>query len=118
MNQTQAMEYINKLVIGFQRARSVSRENLTKGATLSEKISDRLVESILEDLNPWLFGAKGEAFFKALLKTQEQGKVNGIDFFNFMTIIHRLDPTLQTLIGILTETDFPEPNIEVISQLR
>ena len=105
MKQSEAMEFVRKLLFGVQRSRSAARESLS-----GSDVSDKLIENVLVDLNPWLYGPKGEGFIKALAQVDARGSVTGMEFYNFMTIIHRLDPTIAATAGILSETSYPEPD--------
>ena len=113
MKQTQAMDYVRKLLTGVQRARSVSTEGIENivlgmGGELSEE-QQGVITDLLEDLTPWLYGAKGNALLNGLALVDNRGSVTGMEFFNFMTIIHRIEPFIAATAGILTETSFPEP---------
>ena len=107
MKQTEAMKYVRSLLFGMQRSRSALRETLSGMGDYP----DSLVESTLEDLNPWLYGKRGEGLLKALVQVDERGSVTGMEFYNFMTIIHLLDPLSAASAGILTDTTYPQPNI-------
>ena len=113
MKQAQAMDYVRKLLTGVQRARSVSTEGIENivlgmGGELSET-QQRVIIDLLEDLTPWLYGAKGNALLNGLALVEGRGSVTGMEFYNFMTIIHHIEPFIATTAGILTETSFPEP---------
>src|SRR5688572_1994707 len=101
MNQTEAFELTQKLMLGLQYARSVSKEELTK-FVVNKELNEDLIDSVLEDLTPWLHGRKGNAFLSAVERVVESGKVNGMDFYNFMTIIHTLEPTIGAMVSILS----------------
>jgi|WetSurMetagenome_2_1015567.scaffolds.fasta_scaffold687139_1 hypothetical protein len=109
MKHSKAMEYVNKLIFGLQRARTASRESLENMG--EPKLSQDIIDGVLEDLTPWLHGEKGDALLNGLIKVSDRGRVTGMEFFNFMYIIHHLDPTLQAMAGTLCETTFPEPDI-------
>jgi hypothetical protein len=114
MNQKEAMEYMNKLFLGLQRARSVTHENMD---IMGGDISQELTERVLEDLTPWLHGEKGQALLNGVEKVCDRGSVTGGEFYNFMYIIYRLDPTIQAMAGTLSETTFPEPDLKWYSEL-
>jgi hypothetical protein len=111
MKQQEANKLMSTLLIGLQRARSVDMENLSYND--GRKVSDELTEAIAADLTPWLHGTKGNAFLSGVIKVQDRN-VTGMEFYNFMYIIHRLEPTMQAMIGALTETNFPEPDMQWI----
>jgi len=109
MNQKQAMDYVNKLLFGLQRARSASRESLESMG--GRQLSDEIINNVLEDLTPWLHGPKGNGLLNALSQVCDRGRVSGMEFYNFMTIIHHLDPTVGAMAGALSDTTFPQPSV-------
>ena len=111
MKQAEAMKLVNTLIIGLQRARSVSKESLEDLVIDGKVISKQVVINVLEGLTPWLHGPKGDGFLCALMVVSNRGTVTGMDMYNFMTIIHLLNPTVAAMAGILTDTTFPEPDI-------
>jgi len=111
MKQSEAMKYVRKLLNGVQRSRSAIRESLITNGEFDTKV----IEQVMIDLNPWLFGPKGESFIKALAQIDDRDSVTPMEFYNFMTIIHRLDLTINATAGIMTETMYPEPNIQWMS---
>ncbi len=117
MNEKYAMEIVNNLLIGLQRARSVTRENQEIEDVNGDKLSPEMVNWVLEDLLPWMHGEKGEALLNAVVKVSERGSVTGGELYNFMTIIHLLSPAVNACVGALTTYDFPKPNLEWFKEL-
>ena len=113
IGQQEAMELVRKLLFGLQRARSASKEALQ-----GYESDDKIVSSVLETIDPWLYGKNGEALLKAVSMVIDRGSITGMEFYNFMTIIHRLDSTIGMCVGILTDTKFPEPTIKLITDLE
>ena len=107
MKQADAMKYARNLLFGMQRSRSALRETLTNTGDFTKET----IESVLEDLNPWLYGVKGEGLLKGLALVDARGSITGQEFFNFMVIINRLDPLIAITAGILSDTTYPEPDI-------
>ena len=60
MKQAEAMKLVNTLIIGLQRARSVSKESLEDLVIDGKVISKQVVINVLEGLTPWLHGPKGD----------------------------------------------------------
>lgn len=115
MNQEKALEIVNKLLFGIQRARTAScegTENLAPEGTRPE-----VIDGVLEDLTPWLHGPKAEALLTALVRVSDRGHVTGGELFNFMTIIHVLNPTIAAMAGILSDYTFPKPNMTWFGEL-
>lgn len=108
MKQSEAMDYVRKLIFGLQRARSVEREALGESGEFSAEV----VERVLADLTPWMNGEKGKSFLEILVKVEERGTVAGMDLYNFMTVIHLLEPTASAVAGMLSGTTFPEPDLQ------
>ena len=118
MNQEKAMEIVNKLIFGLQRARTASREGVENVASAKGINNPEIVNGVLEDSNPWLHGPKAEALLQGLVMVSERGRVTGMELYNFMTIIHRLDPVAAAMAGTFAEYTFPKPEIEWITALR
>jgi len=115
MNQEKAIEIVNKLLLGLQRARSTSREGteaLARSGTRPE-----IIDGVLEDLTPWLHGPKAEALLNSLAQVYDRDRVTGGELYNFMTIIHVLNPTIAAMAGILTDYTFPKPSLEWFKDL-
>ena len=110
MNQEKAIEIVNKLIFGIQRARTASREGVETMA--KEKTKPELIDGVLEDLMPWLYGPKAEAFLSGLVKVSDRGTVTGQELYNFMTVIHVLNPVIAAMAEILANYTFPKPNMQ------
>jgi hypothetical protein len=116
MDQEKGMEIVNRLIVGLQRARSASREGVDAIAK-GKSIGPEIVDGVLEDLTPWLHGSKAESLLNGLMKVQERGSVSGMELFNFMTIIHVIDPKIASMAGILADYTFPFPTTNWIMEL-
>ena len=93
---------------GLQRARSIGRESLGANSELSAEV----IEDALEFITPWLHGPKGNALLAGTIKVVERGSVEKMEFYNFMYLIHHLSPEVGAMVSILTDTDFPKPDLE------
>ena len=112
MKQEEALKLCNALLTGLQRARSIVEENASRELSINgNPIDPKVMDSALEDITPWLFGEKGNALVRGLGIVSDRDSVKGMEFFNFMYIIHVLEPTLNMMAGALTDTMFPEPDI-------
>ena len=109
MNQTQALEIVNKLIFGIQRARTASREETE---AIAPDIRPEIIDGVLEDLTPWLHGPKAEALLNGLVKVSDRGTVTGQELYNFMTVIHILNPVIAMMAGTLANYKFPQPNMQ------
>mgnify|MGYP001616823587 CR=1 FL=1 len=112
MNQEQAMKLVNRAMIGLQRTRTISIEELTRFGW-----EESTVKSVIADLIPWAIGEKGDALLNALSLVSNRGSVTGQELYNFMTILHRLDKALLIMITGFTETVFPEPDMKWFMEL-
>lgn len=118
MNQNEAMKLVKHLIIGLQRARSVNKEQLENMEDeMGNKFPSNITEVVLEDLTPWLHGPKADRLILSLQQIQERGKITGMELYNFMVIIHLLNPTIGAMVGTLTDTIFPQPNINWVREL-
>lgn len=112
MNQVQAIEIVNKALFGLQRVRSMGVEELTRLGWEEE-----IVRRVFADLVPWMEGERGKALLNSLATVSDRGTVKGMELYNFMTILHRLDKTLLMMLSAATETMFPSPDIKWVSEL-
>ena len=120
MNNAEAIEILRKVMNGIQHARSVGRESMGKNpATISGKaISPEIVDAALEDITPWLYGEKGDAFLKGVIDVVERKKVTGMEFYNFMYVLQHLEPTMGQMVSALADIDLPELTYAWIGDLR
>jgi hypothetical protein len=114
MTQEQAMEIVNRLIFGLQRARTASREGTE---ALAGKVRPKIVDGVLEDLIPWLHGQKAEALLNGLTKVSDRGSITGQELYNFMYIIHNLNPIIAAMAGTLADTTFPKPDMKWFAEL-
>lgn len=112
MNQVKAMTIVNNLIFGLQRVRSASVEELTRMGWEEEN-----VKKVLEFCIPWMQGEKGEAFLKSLAVVSDRGEVKGMELYNFMTILHRLDRNLLMMVSAMSQTIYPEPDTKWLMEL-
>lgn len=112
MDQENAVKIVNELLFGLQRVRSMTVEELTICG-----FEEKTVKAVISDLIPWMYGDKGDAFLKALAGVADKGVVRGMELYNFMTILHRLDKALLMMVSVVCERAFPEPEISWISEL-
>lgn len=115
MNQKAAMDIVNKLLFGIQRARTASLEGTE--AVARPGTSPEIINDVLEDLTPWLHGPKAEALIKALTIVSDRGSVTGGELYNFMTIIHVLNPVIAAMAGTFADTTFPKPDMTWFGEL-
>lgn len=98
MKHSEAVRHVRALAIGTQRARSIIRES-----------SGDMSEEMLAGLNPWLFG-KGcilLALNKVIDRVDDGGEMTPNEFFNFVTIATRLEPSLSIVVATAGDVDFP-----------
>lgn len=112
MNQEKALDLVNKLLFGLQRARSASVEELTRLG-----YEEKTVKAVIGNCMPWLEGEKGEAFLKSLAFVSDRSNVTGMELYNFMTVIHRLDRNLLMIVSGMSKTEFPEPDMKWLMEL-
>lgn len=112
MNQTEALEIVDKLVFGLQRVRSMTIEELTRLG-----FKENVVKAVIEDLMPFTQGSKSDALLNALTMVQNRKSITGQEFYNFMTILHTLDRALLVMVAIITETEYPYPNMKWFIEL-
>jgi len=114
MNQTEAMKMVRLLLLGMQRARSTSSEWMERNFP---DVSPEMIQAVKGDLLPWLEDENGKALVEALAKVDARGSVTGMEFYNFMVVIHILNPAVAAMAGILSETTFPEPSTSMIMSI-
>lgn len=112
MNQTEAMDIVNKSLYGLQRVRSMSIEELTRMGW-----EEKTVKAVIADLVPWMQGEKGDAFLKALALVSSRGSVTGQELYNFMIILHMLDRPLLMMVSAASERMYPQPNMKWLLEL-
>ena len=95
MDQSEMMEYLERMRLAFQKFRSIE----------IEKWND---EVGLAQIFPWIFGNKCPLL--VIQKVLDRGYVEKMEFYNFMYIIHYLAPQVM----VVTDTEFPEPNMKML----
>ena len=105
MDQAEAMQHLQIMMTSFQRYRSIVRENMT----------NLLPEDALATMYPWVFGTKCP--LTALQKVLDRGSVTGTELYNFMYIVDKFAPEIKIIRLIETQTKFPEPDIDWVTEL-
>lgn len=105
MKHSEALRLTNLLLISLIKARSITAETV-------EKINGCTSTEILYTLTPWLYGDQGMALIKSLSNCVDREKVTGMEFYNFMTIIHVLDETVGVMASVIANTAFPQPDMK------
>jgi hypothetical protein len=113
MTQEEARQWLEELLWCAQRARSTQRE-----AFFGEE-KDPLMEKVLADLHPWLYGPGNivEGLIDYLGRLDRGRPIYGLEFFNWMWIPQR-EPALQ-FVRMFTRKaeEFPEPDVEWIQTM-
>lgn len=110
MKQETAIRHLRLFMKGIQRFRSITRENMGTG---------KVVDNILNDLYPWVFGEKCPllALTKTLDRVNEGNKLTPSDYYNYMTILHKFMPEILLAMALYSEAeDYPKdpPNIQIL----
>ena len=102
MKHSEAEAHIRGLMLGVQRMRSIVREEL--GVESDDTINDTL-----ENLNPWVFGAKSilPALVKVLDRIDDGKQMTPQEFYNFVFIATDLEPELAIVTSVVADKDFP-----------
>ena len=105
MDQAEAMKHLQIMMTSFQRYRSIVRENM----------GNIIHDDALTMMYPWVFGSKCP--LTALQKVLDRGSVTGTELYNFMYIIEKFAPEIKIIRLIETQTKFPEPDINWVTEL-
>lgn len=110
ITQKEAIEYLEKAVHAFQRARSIAME------TYGDASADAL--AILE---PWLFGNKCP--LPHLTRAIDRGYVTPMEFYNFMIILEKITPEVKVIAEIEAAADgadfaFPSATSDLLSRVE
>ena len=105
MDQAEAMKHLQVMMTSFQRYCSIVRENM----------ANLLPEDALATMYPWVFGTKCP--LTALQKVLDRGSVTGTELYNFMYIVDKFAPEIKIIRLIETQTKFPEPDIDWVTEL-
>lgn len=97
MTNEERLEVLENLRHALQRFRSMAIEE-------TDFIDDDNRDMALVDLFPWVFGPR--CILPAVQMCLDRGAVTGMEFYNFMYILHEFSP------AVLAATDavFPTPN--------
>lgn len=97
MQQSEAMKLVDAAIIGFQRYRSIAKEAVPEGTK----------ESVLEFVEPWVFGKKCP--LPAFLKLQQRGNIQTQELRNLLYIITEFCPAVKMTAEIELNMTFPAP---------
>ena len=103
MNQKEAHEIVERLIVAIQRFRSMNDEEL--GDTFAD---------ISAELLPWSLGNPG--VLPTLLKMAERPIAPG-EMFNILYIAHELEPTIAAVYCIIHKEDLPNPELDQLMHL-
>jgi hypothetical protein len=111
MKHSDAVRHLRAMLFTLQRARSITKEELVNAGW-----PEKTVQSVLETLLPWIHGDKCPvpALVKILDRVENGDRIDGMDFYNLVTIATLLQPSLLFLIGSIgNDLDFPkQPSIQ------
>lgn len=96
-NEAEALKQCNTMLLGVQKSRSISMENLGDQA-----------ETVGAQLMPWLFGPKNilAPLTRFLLGCKH---ISPMEYVNFMTIAVRLEPSIAICSLALGQLPLPTP---------
>lgn len=96
MTKTEAKKHLASMMFAVQKARSIVAEG-------------GVDESVLEMVNPWLYGKKG--ILPVVIKMNDKD-FTPMDFYNMMVIATRFERSISALAG-MQDPSFPtEPDIQ------
>lgn len=73
MNQEKALEIVNALTYGLQRARSTASREEVEALAAGMSVDDEIVDNVLQGIMPWLHGPEAEALLLGLVNVSERG---------------------------------------------
>lgn len=108
MKQSEAMRHIRALRRTIQRAQTNLRDPLMGFA------EDDPIQQAANTLMPWIFGPT--SLLDVVVKVEDMADngfpLAGIDFYNLMTVAHRLQPQLAVLPALIQQGDeLPAPEL-------
>lgn len=111
MKHSDVVRHLRAMLFALQRARSITKEELVNAGW-----PEKTVQSVLENLMPWIHGNKCPvpALVSMLDRVDDGGRIDGMDFYNLVTVATLLQPILRFLIVTIgNDPDFPEwPDIQ------
>lgn len=105
MKHSEAARHLEVLMMVLQKFRSNLEEEFIQDNPVAKKVVD--------DLEPWVTGdaCPLPAIVTSLERYEKTDRIDGLFFHNMMMVVHRLQPSLKFVAGVLYDHEFPEPDL-------